>query len=536
MSSMRRAVYDAYTIAVLAVVASLFYREMVISYIRTLTVPSYSYLMVLAPVTLLVLSDITYRRSIIGKLDMFTLTSALGGVFVSISLLILANLITEYSLQLETLSIIVFLGFIILLVYGEFNDAKTPITIWILLLMLVPMPRMWIDFLASQFSHPIAWLSAYIAGGRVAESQGYIFILIRDVAGSMRRFYITPECSGVISFLSILSLAPVVAYLASKSDAGLKKTVMVTLAALFIGALVAVTGNLIRIILVLYVTKHHSYTLAMKLFHQTPSLIYSGIAAAITVYIPLRLTPLPGKRELAVKPINTKLFDGSDIAKILSIIALVAVFVYLGTSMVPLAGMHGSTLVNPETLIKTPEEIVFNTTRLNVSYHYQSRPIIGEALGALTVHSLSLRVGSTYMSGWIEVAETPGRFHSWVVCLSGQGYRIEKWWSETVNGTTINYAVIRKGIQKMILAYTVLKYPTSMGDLYVKISLFAPATDATYKAKAESLTNILLKIGESHYTPAGASWFMLLLYTGLIIISASSISGVVYKATRRKES
>ncbi len=534
VSVMRKAVYDMYTLTALTLIALLYYRGTVTSYVRTLTVPAYSYLVVLVPVTLIVLSEIISRKQLTGKLDVFTLVSAVGGVMIALSLLEIAGVLTEYSLQLESLSIILVTGFVILLVYGEFDDAKVPAAIWILLLTLVPLPRMWIDYIASQFSHPIASISASIAGGELVESQGYIYILTHDPAGVLRRFYVTPECSGVVSFLSVLSLTPAVAYLVSRSKTSLGKKALILVLSLSTGALIAFTGNLLRIILVLYITEHHSYEAAMKFFHQTPSIIYASLAALATVYLPLKLAPPTPTKVDNKTTSKQRAIEGGDIAKILAVIGLAALFIYLGATLLPTSQAQNYTPLDAETLIKTPEKIVFNTTKLNITYHAQPRPLIGEALGALTVHSLSLHIGRSYLSGWIEVAETPGRFHSWIVCLNGQGYRIEKWWSETVNGTTINYAVIRKGVQRMLLAYTVLKYPTTMGNLYVKISLFTPITQADYKEKSENLTSIILALSETHRIPANTNTFIPLLYTGLTITLASSTTGIIYKAKRRE--
>lgn len=534
MSAIRKAIYDTYTLTVLALVTLLFYKDTVISYIRTLMVPAYSYLIVLVPVTLIVISEVISSGSLRGKLDVFTLISAIGGSLIALSLLSIANMLTEYSLQLETLSILLLVGFTVLLVYGEFDNAKVPAVMWILLLSLVPLPRMWIDYIASHFSHPIASISVFIAGGKLVESQGYIYILTPDPNGVLRRFYITPECSGVVSFLSVLSLTPAVAYLVSKSKSSLRRKILTILLSISTGAIIAFTGNLLRIILVLYITMHHSYETAMNFFHQTPSVIYASIAALVTVYLPLKLTPpVPTKTSIRTR-IPGRTIEGGDIGKILAVISLVAIFIYLGAIILPGAQAINYNPVDAETLIKTPEKVVFNTSKLNITYQAKPRPLIGEALGALTVHSLSLNIDHNYLNGWIEVAETPGRFHSWIVCLNEQGYRIEKWWSETVNDTTINYAVIRKGILRMLLAYTVLKYPTTTGNLYVKISLFTPITKSDYKEKSEVLTNIILALSETHRVPANTRIFVPLLYTGLTIILTSSIVGLIYKASKKK--
>ena len=532
VSMLKKSIYDLYTVTTITLLGLLYYRETIVDYIRTLAVPAYSYLVVLVPVTMIVISGLISREQLSSRLDVFTLLSAVGGVFVSISLLEMAGVLTEFSLQLESLSIILIAGFMILLVYGEFDDAKVPAAIWILLLTLVPLPRMWIDYIASQFSYPIASISASITGGRLVESQGYIYILTHDPTGILRKFYVTPECSGVVSFLSVLSLTPAVAYLVARSKANRRRKVLTLILSLSIGALIAFTGNLLRIILVLFITEHYSYETAMRFFHQTPSIIYASLAALITIYMPLKLTPPTTSKTSKKTATRHRIIEGGDIGKILALISLATLFIYMGATLLPEAHINSSTPIDAEVLIKNPEKIVFNTTGLSITYHAQPRPLVGEALGALTVHSLSLHVNRNYLSGWIEVAETPGRFHSWIVCLNAQGYRIEKWWSETVNGTTINYAVVRKGVQRMLLAYTVLKYPTTMGSLYVKISLFIPITPENYKEKSEDLTNIILALSRTRHIPGNTSTFIPLLYTGLTIILASSIAGVIYKANR----
>jgi hypothetical protein len=142
------------------------------------------------------------------------------------------------------------------------------------------------------------------------------------------------------------------------------------------------------------------------------------------------------------------------------------------------------------------------------------------------VYNIGISSGSGIATGYVEVAESPSRFHGWQICLINQGYNIEKWWSETRN-TTIVYAVISKGSTRLLLAYSIYTYPTSMGNLYVRISLFTPA-DGDLEDKAYWLNTILNNVnipGGTREIPLDS--IMWSLYLGIALMLLPIIAGVV---------
>ncbi len=530
MSMARRAVYDTGLIAVLSVLMGVYFHNSLLAYVRTLLIPDYSYLIILIPVSLFVAERIVSHSGLSGGFDVFSFTSAIGGVVLAAGLYRLSILAGEYYVQVAVLSMVILAGSIIVFLYGEFRSGFAPLFIWLLLLSIIPLPRQWIDMLSSALTKPLAVASTFLAGGRVVESLGYWYISIVDSSGVVRRFFIAPECSGIISLLSILSIIPLILYLLHLSKSSPKRKAAAFALSIVSGIAIAFAGNILRVALVIYLARHYSYSTAIGFFHQSPSIIYAGIAALVALYIPFKLTPPHNLRDNGKsrdKESNKRLLAGQDFARLIALVLLVLAFsltLLASTANTPAANSS----VDTGLLISHPEEVVFNKSRVNVSYTVSREPLVEEALGALTVDKLSLRWDNMSASGWIEVAETPSRFHGWAVCLNAQDYRIEKWWTTTGN-TTINYALASKGSQKLLLAYTIIRYKTSGGDLYVKLTVFTPVTGNNYRMKAQSITDLLESINRPSHTPALISNAVTSIYSGLIILLAASISGILYR-------
>jgi len=532
--NLKKAVTDMYMVATIASLFAVSYHGTLKSFGSTLEIPDYSYLIVLVPISLFVVDRLLSMYSSINSVDAFAFTASIGGVILAESVLALSRVLTEYSLQLEVLSAIILVGSVLLFVYGEFKNALAPLTIWILLLSLVPLPRSIIDYLAAILTKPLAHLATILAGGRLTESSGYLYVSVIDKLGVERKFFISPECSGVISLLSVLALTPIILYIILMSRAPVRKKIASFVYSILSAVLIALTGNILRIAIMIYITRAVSYSTAITFFHQTPSIIYSALATIVAIYIAIKLTPPKrvlsntANRATTVFPWLT----GSDIVKGFGVIFLVLLFASMTHIVLAQNTTSNGLKVDPNELISSPEKIIFNSTSLHITYNTQTRPLVGEALGALTVHSLTLQWKNLTSTGWVEVAETPSRFHGWQVCLTNQGYRIEKWWSETGN-LTINYALISKAGQKLLLVYTIVRYPTNIGNLYVKISIFTPVSEKDYQYKAQQITSMLEELNLPTQPSGTTQESITLLYIGLTLILVSSILGFAYKLKRK---
>jgi hypothetical protein len=498
--------------------------------------PDYSYLLILLPTSLFVVERIISQSSLSVGFDAFSFTSAFGGVILAAGLYGLSMVAGNYYVQIAMLSIVVLSGSVIVFLYSEFKNGFAPLFIWILLLSIIPLPRQWIDMLSSALTKPLAVASASVAGGRLVEFLGHWYIGLVDSSGVMRRFFITPDCSATTSLLSILSIIPLILYLIYLSKPGLKRGTTIFILSVSSGLAVAFTGNILCITLVIHIARHYSYSTAISLLHLSPQIIYTGIAALSSIYVTYKLTfhHKPQRVKISGKTDERHLLVGQDLAKLLSLALLVLAFsftVMASASNIPLTTKNS---VNMDILISHPEEIIFNTSKANITYTATREPSIEETLGVLAVDKLSLQWDNMSASGCIEISRTPSRFHGWIDCLYFQDYKIEKHWTTTYN-TKINYAIASKKSQKLLLAYTITRYQTNNGDLYVKLTVSTPVTRDNYKVKTHYITNLLENTNHPSYNPGLIDNAVKSIYLGLIILLITALTSVIHRIRLTKK-
>ncbi|MCE4600962.1 MAG: exosortase/archaeosortase family protein [Desulfurococcales archaeon] len=526
---MRRPLLDTAIVAGFTVLLSTVYRDAVLAYIETMQIPDYSYLMILVPSTAIIIAEIINKHATLQELDIGRIVAAGGGLLIAFSLHKLSTIIIDYSLELELLSIITLLASMLFLVYGDFDRLVTPLAIWILLLLLVPLPRGILDTLSAELTDPVAKAASMLTGAQLTESYGFTSLRFVDSSGVTRLFQIAPECSGVVSLLSALSLAPIIFYLALTSNSTWRRKAKAIALSLALAVAIVFTGNILRVALVVYIAKTYDYKTALEFFHQTPSLIYTGIATIVALMITLRL-PRPSQPPRPVKQAPAKI-RGGDIVKA----ALITLIVLAGTINTPttIATSQMQNLPTPEELIQNPALILYNQTTTKARTTLPS-PLLGEALGALAVYRASVTVENKTLQGWIEIGETPARFHSWDSCLLAQNYKITKRWTESYENMTITYILAKKGLLTQLLAYTIVKYPTERGNLYVKISLFSTVTQQDYLDKAELLRKALTTINIPARGNEPIRSYFNELYLGLVLLAIALIAGLLYKTLNSK--
>ncbi|AFL66804.1 Exosortase EpsH-related protein [Desulfurococcus amylolyticus DSM 16532] len=516
---LRRFIYSIMVTALISSLLTTLYRDSIIAYLEELQVSEYSYLILLTPSSIFIIHRLTSLGSM-GGFNIYKLISTVGTLAVSMSLYTLSRVVTEYSLQLEMYSLVLIIATIVLFIYGGFEKPWVPLAIIPLLLSMVPLPIGFISELARLLTAPLVITVSFLTGSPMVSTSMFQGIIIWDNEGVQRILEIAPECSGVGSLLTVLSLIPWIVYLSSQSRIPWPERIKGVAKSILVAALIVFAGNVARLALIVYVSRALGFDTAMSIFHYNSPVIYTGLATLTALLI----APKPSFRA-GINAVNTvsRGFNSVDAAKILLLLFMVALYIAIALHIsLPFAG---TVYMNPVKLVENPASIVFNSTNTYVWMNTPS-PLLGKTLGALSVYNIGISSGSNIAVGYVEVAESPSRFHGWQICLINQGYNIEKWWSEARN-TTIVYTVISKDSTRLLLAYSVYMYPTGMGNLYVRISLFTPA-DGNLEDKAYWLNTILNNANipsDTREMPLDS--IMWSLYLGIALMLLPIIAGVV---------
>jgi len=524
---LRRVALDLAVVAALAVAVSVFFRGSVKAYAESLQIEEYSYLIVLAPVSLYIVADVVGRFGSLRGLDLFRALSLFGGVLTASAVYAASRLAVEYALQLEILSLVILSSSIILFAYSEFDSPVAPLVAALLMVLLVPAPRGLLDSLSSALLYPTARLAAMLSGARLTSEGGFVLLVVDGGSGAPKVFQVAPQCSGVVSLMAVLSLAPAVLYMASRSPAKPGSKAAAAAKALLLASATVFGGNVLRIALVVYAARALGLEAAMRLFHWTPSVIYVAAATILALREVLRLPrPVEAQRRTN-RAVSVEV--GPAVAKLALIAAAIILFAVavraLNVGLPALSVPH----VDPAKIIEAPHEVVFNATRLNVQA--APNPRVGAAIGAFALYDVVIREGGREFYGYIELGESPARFHSWFVCLSAQGYTVEKSWSEAGN-TTVTFIVASRGLFRVLLAYTVYRYPTELGDIYAKVTLIAPITGGDVGKLAEQMGRILNEAAPSRVEVAPVN-LTAALNLGITLMVAPSIVGLLTRISKK---
>lgn len=469
--------------AVLASFIELVYKGFIPEYFLLFLTSEYSYLAVAFFIILGIL--VIESRNICGvdRVYLGRILVASTLIMLSLTVFLFSYIANEYIIGFKTISIILLIWGVSTVLLGP-RDLRFIGLPLFLLVLLIPIPRSILDEIALILSEYIAVIASAITGAGIVRSGvgGQAFLRVVDSSGKYRLFEVAGVCSGIASLLSVLSLVVIPLYLLTKTRSiGVRKKVLGVLASLSAGLLVVFVGNILRVALVVWATKYWSYTAALNIFHATPAVIYSSIAAIVVVYTSMRLFGVGGSRTRVVAGVDRRLVGLSErrgfgvVLLILLIISVVSIGLYTG-SMHSIHVRSENTVLDFKELYSNVSTIIFNGTGVKVLEEV-NRPALIRSLGSSLVKEVVVKYnGSTY-TGYIEVAETPSRFHSWSVCLSYQGYSIEDSWSIYLNNTVAVFMRLRTLTgEKMTLAYSVYEIPVYIGGrkftAYIRLSLF----------------------------------------------------------------
>lgn len=510
-------------------------------YLDYVTMVEYSYLFVLAPISValaiyLVITGFHPSKPSFPNL-MASASLFLGALF----FYILGGLDEVNSVQLFGVSFVLLAVSLLLLLLRP-SSLKHFVAVLLLLVITVPVPLGVINYSSTFFSHLIGRVVAAVMGAEVIESGSSFFISVYDAEGTRRVFELVHACSGIVSITSILATSPLIVYVVMRSPGPLVKRVVKALAIVGVAVGIVFAGNAARVAAVLYYTQHYSYEQALEIFHQYPSFLYSVLAIAAAFYLLGKFVPSASNGTTGPGDRLPRL-SGRGRRAVASALAVVAFLAFGLASLAPAISLHAATvgpqpLTTLDTLVSSPAEVIFNGTGVEV---VDDRPVpaLTALLGSSSVNLVVLRYNGTTYSGYIEVGESPARFHGWHVCLTLQGYTILRAWKDVAGDLIINYLLFRRGGEERLLGYAIYTVPflvsNGTASAYVRVSLFVSVRgERDVEAGAAALKRLLVQPLSAEGGGAAATLDrILLLRDVLLVANLVVISALILDALAR---
>ncbi len=499
----RAAVWLAAT--AVGVAAPLYYGGALRAYAELLQVSDYSYLLVLLAATPYLLYRLTSTGGGQGPLE--SGLQALAGVSAAAGLYGAAQLFGGESVGLRMLSLAL-LAWSLLAASGTLSGGRLAASL-LLLMALAPLPAHIINWMTSRITQVTAPIAALLAGGRLVSRGAYLAIVLPRPSGPPASVEISPLCGGVSSLLVVLALLPAAAYLAASKPSPRPLRIAGVLVGLLAGAATVLVGDAVRIAVLARLAAEGYSGLYWEIAHSGLPIAYVAAASLLELYLADRVSSRSPLEALLARAPSTGRRGPKGYPVLVAAVAALGL-AYLGF----VAGALGSTwhlggaappYVSAARLLEAPGAMVFNSTGARLSFEVP-QPLVGEALGALRLEYVSVSYHGVKAMGYVEVAESPARFHSWYVCLPAQGYRILEHWSVSEGNLTVDYILASRTGRTLLLAYTIVPIKTNAGKLYVKVSLFTPtrASDPYYKASV--LGDLLSRLLQQGSTEPGKAF------------------------------
>lgn len=496
-------IFKAVTAAsgILALYIEVLYNMSLKTYIESIFIEEYSYLIVSIGLIIIIILHEYKGINLSRYIDLGRILSSITLTVLSYTLLILSNILDTYIIQFKALSLIT-LTWAILIIVLDRESLRRIYYPMISLIALTPIPRDVIDPLSNMLSLSTAYLTSLLTGASliIDEASKTYNLVIQDSMGYLRMFNIAPICGGYISVMSITSIAIIILYIALKSNVDVYKKIIYTTLILASGLAIVYMGNLIRVSLVILISRYISYETALTFFHYTPSILYSSIATLIVMILAFKYFRFEYQSSKAVYPRGPGGASNTLYVVFISSLIIVSIFAYA----YPIEAVYCTYTYKYTTM----EDLLLNTTNIlfgkigaDVKY-IVDESALAEALGASIVKRFGIRYNNTFYEGYIEVAESPARYHSWAVCLTVQGYIIESSWNIDIEDNTYTFYRYYKGSRKMMIGYSIYRFPVSIGGersiAYVRVSIIKGGW-----AFEKDILDILTRIrsGESSLEP-----------------------------------
>ena len=439
----------------------------------------------------------------------------------SIAIYLLAQVNLEHRVQLMGLSFACTFIALVLLIY-EPNTLRE-ITVLLTPLLLIPIPAEVVDYLTPIFSKCIGRVVGSLTRARVIETPGFTQLEVISPSGELVRLSVEVACTSIIPVSSIMVITPLIVYLVSFSTDNAVRKVAVVLASLLTGLLIGLTGNFIRVLLLVYAAMRIGVEQAYVLLHYSPSLVYSLISVLLVFYITKRHLKFKAywsrslQKELALKV--TWEYVAGVLLLLIIITGIVSTVLHVISVNTRLLSVEVNTsdvseyLQNPAKYLSTSKlEFMNNTYEL----------FLTRVLGALVAYRVLARSMNTTYNGYIEVVDTPARLHTWEFYLTLQGYFTRASWSSDIECIRVNYISIERGEWRGVLAYTIIpttiKTPSGDHVLYTRVSLVSVELSNITSELADSFLSIIREHSSQVVTSSDISGLMSTLSQGLTFI------------------
>ncbi|MCC6053966.1 MAG: exosortase/archaeosortase family protein [Thermosphaera sp.] len=395
---------------------------------------------------------------------------------ISAAIYITSGIDIEHRVQLMGLSFALFFIALIILIY----DLNTPSEIIPLLtpFLLVPIPAGLLDAVTPILSRYIGRFVGYLTGVRVIEMPGFTQLELITPSGEVARLSVEAACTGIVTISSIIAIVPILLYMISFSiDKPLRKLIIAAISIL-VAFTIGIVGNILRVLIVVYIASRTSVEQAYTVFHYSPSLLYSTLSVLSAFYIVNKYSHFQAffSRVLRSSEFTTASWEYiAGVFLVAFIFTGIVNFALLESQAGSIEQYIAIRIDDAQKFIQKPDEYLSNSLIRFSSREYDA--FLTRVLGALAVYRVRVVTISGIYSGYIEVVDTPARLHTWQLCLTLQGYNIISSWSESINGTRVSIIVLEKGGWRGVLLYTIIPVflSTSGGTttLYTRISIQA---------------------------------------------------------------
>ena len=484
------------------------YSDVIQDLVPAAAMEEYSYLAVIAAslLFLLAVSLGRVRASSELKVGRFLVTGLL--ISSSLTFYVLSGVVPNLEIHFKVLSVVLFVWALTASLFGR-ESLKAMLLPLATLLLIVPVPKYVLDVVSIHLARVDALEVPTVQGG---------------VAG----IEVVATCSGITSMSSLIAIAPLLIYAVGPASSRLRRAAGIA-AGLLVGSGVSFLGNVLRLAIVVYVTKYWGLGKALQFFHTVPSLVYASVAALAAFAISSRVA---GSRAAAVaKPRVERGVEAREVSGVLGVFVVVAVAVALLASLVPAVASRGVytsvTLYSYDYVIGNTSRILARGSEASVVYE-RPVPALMRALGSSLVKEIGVKFRDRVYGGYVEFAETPLRFHGWWVCLTYQGYEVLKTWDEKVGDRVLTFTLYAsRGGGRYLLAYRVYPIPVVFGGRedvgYLRLSLFTDVR-GDYVDEVEGLKEVFSGLVTLGSTTSSETALQVLVVSDIVL----SVATVAY--------
>lgn len=475
------------------------YWNTILGLARLTMVDEYSYLLAV----LLVLVFIALEKLSNVKL---CLRTGLQNVMVTLLLISLSlyfymlSWISEYTLELQTLSLIFMFWALIALIVDLRSLAKIK-SIIALSLLLVPVPRIVLDYVAALLSKGVAEVVASITGAELIIREAVVLKTIGP-EGEPVLFEVGPACSGIVSLMGFIVGLPLIINFVHSSNVSKHRKIIATLTSSVLLLTLLLLSNLVRLTLIVLSGKIWGLNTAMNVFHYTPSIFLTIISVTAVMLVLFKIIPGHKIRIAKTLKLTSKLSKNT----LASLLLLLAVFAFIvpelleaSTPYIPVK-VKGQ-IIPAEEISTNIENYVFNSTLFKI-LNVKREGRIEVALNIPIVKLVTMKYRDILLRAYIEGSDNPAQFHGWPVCLTYQGYSLDKYWVETIEGYDVGFQVVfveaSKEFSKILMAYIRLPIIVSYGgfekQFYIRITAFTYVSSKDSATKYAILENAIKDI------------------------------------------